>query len=210
MEGSLRTNNTILVLGAHPDDIEFAMGATLSKLKRNPKNYVYIVVFSSAMQIPENKHILNELRDSMKLYNIDYEILDFRTRMFIQDSPEIQDKIYNLKQCFHPSVVYSPSPNALHPDHAVIGKCVVSVFQETSILVYEDIRGNHHQLINYWHEVSSSDVKRKISSLKRYRSQFNRKYFNFDQIYHLISARGLQIGKKFAEGFENLRVIDPQ
>ena len=200
--------NRILILGAHPDDIEFAMGATLAKLARDPRNYIFAAVFSPALQLPENKNILNELRNSMKIYGIDYYIFDFRTRFFVIDSPEIQDRIFKLKQEFHPNIVYSPSPNALHPDHAVIGKAVSSVFQETSILVYEDIRGNHHQLINYWHEVTKADAEKKIKALKCYQSQFKRKYFNFDQIYHLISARGLQIGKKYAEGFENLRVID--
>ena len=200
----------ILILGAHPDDIEYGCGATLNKLIEQ-KNRIFIAVFSPAMQIPENKHILTELKNSMNVYGIqdkDYAVFDFRTRMFPITSPEIQDKVFQLKKQFAPDEVYCPSPNALHPDHATLGRCVASVFQETSIFAYEDVRGNHHQLINYWQELMKRDVEKKIKALKCYKSQFKRGYMNFDKIYHLISARGLQIGREYAEGFEVLRRIE--
>ena len=203
----LTDKQRILILGAHPDDIEFAMGATLSKLTKDAHNEIFVAVFSPAMQISQNKNILNELRDSMQIFRTKYDVYDFRTRMFVSDSPDIQDKVFKLKSTFRPHIVFSPSPNALHPDHATLGRCVNSVFQETSILVYEDVRGNHNQLINFWFKVSPGDAERKIKALKCYKSQFSRKYFNFDQIFSMMKGRGLQIGSEFAEGFEVLRFV---
>lgn len=201
--------NKILVLGAHPDDIEFAMGGTLSKLKREG-HQIFVAVFSPALQIDQNKHILTELHESMKVYGIkdkEYKVFDFRTRMFPTSSPEIQNEIFNLKKKFNPDIVFSPAENAMHPDHSTIGRCVNSVFQETSIYVYEDIRGNHKQMISHWEEISEEDLAKKIKALRCYRSQFSRHYYDFEKIKHMASARGLQIGKPFVEGFEHIRTI---
>lgn len=202
--------NKILILGAHPDDVEFAMGGTLSKLQRLG-NKIFIAVFSPALQLDQNKHILEELHQSMKHLGIqdkDYKVFDFRTRMFTIESPEIQNEVFNLKKKFNPDIVFSPSENALHPDHSVLGRCVSSVFQETSIYHYEDIRGNHKQMISVWEELKAVDVLRKINALKCYKSQFTRSYFDFNKIHHLISARGLQVGLRLVEGFEQVRTIN--
>lgn len=199
----------ILILSAHPDDSEFAMGGTISKLKRE-RHDLFFAIMSPALQIEQNKHILEELHQAMKVFGVNdshYKVFDFRTRMFPTSSPEIQNEIFNLKKNFNPEIVFSPSENALHPDHSVVGRCVNSVFQETSIYVYEDIRGNHKQLISHWEELTKADIEKKIESLKCYKSQFSRHYFNFDKIRNLASSRGLQIGLDFAEGFEQIRTI---
>lgn len=201
--------NRILLLGAHPDDLEFASGGTISKLKREGHE-LFVAVFSPSLQLEQNKHILEELHDSMKIFGIkdnQYKLFDFRTRYFTISSPEIQNEIFNLKKSFQPDIVFSPSEQAMHPDHSVVGRCVNSVFQETSIYVYEDVRGNHKQMITHWEELTKSDLEKKIQALKCYKSQFKRHYYNFNKIRNLASARGLQVGLDFVEGYEHVRSI---
>lgn len=201
--------NRILILGAHPDDIEFAMGGTLAKLKRE-KNQIFVAVFSPSLQLTQNKHILEELHNSMKIFGIrdnQYKLFDFRTRMFPVSSPEIQNEIFNLKKELRPEIVFCPAENAMHPDHSTVGRCVNSVFQETPIYSYEDVRGNHKQMITHWEEITKSDLEKKILALKCYKSQFKRHYYNFDKIRALASSRGLQIGLDLVEGFEHIRSI---
>lgn len=166
---------------------------------------------SPALQLEQNKHILEELHESMKVFGIkddQYKVYDFRTRYLPKDSPDVQNEIYLLKKKFNPNLVITSSPNALHPDHSTVGKSVMSVFQETSILAYEDVRGNHQQLITHWEEIGAVDLLRKLNALKSYKSQFKRDYFDFRKIENLVSARGLQVGLKFVEGFEHIRTVN--
>lgn len=196
-----------MILGAHPDDIEFAMGATLARLIREGE-HATIAIMSKSLHIEQNQHILDELTNSMDVLGVkDYEVHDFQTRSFEQQSTQIRNAIFKLKQEVQPSIVFCPSLNAMHPDHVTVGKSCKSIFQETSILAYEDIRGNHDVMINHWYALSETDVDTKIKALSCYQSQTNRTYFDMEQIRAVSMYRGLQVGVKYAEGFEALRVV---
>lgn len=200
---------TVLVLGAHPDDIEFAMGGTLARLKQEGKN-VTVAVMSKSLHIAQNADIMSELDQSMEVFGLEkdcYQVFDFDTRRFEQQSAEIRDAIFRLKQAVKPDTVFCTSPHALHPDHATLGRACKSVFQETSIYAYEDIRGNHDMMINYWYRLTEAHIKTKIEALSCYRSQNSRTYFDMEQIRAVAMARGIQVGARYAEGFEALRVV---
>jgi hypothetical protein len=55
--------------------------------------------------------------------------------------------------------------------------------------------------------LSEKDLQIKIDALKSYNSQSHRPYANADFIKSLASVRGVQIGQKFAEVFEVIRLI---
>ena len=58
----------ILIVGAHPDDIEFGLGATLNQIKDEE---IKIVVFSTTTNLNGEK-IIKELNNSMRIHDLYY------------------------------------------------------------------------------------------------------------------------------------------
>ena len=50
-------------------------------------------------------------------------------------------------------------------------------------------------------------IKKKYDSLKEYKSQKYRNYMSKDFIYSLAKTRGVQVGVKYAECFEVIRMV---
>jgi len=196
----------ILICSAHCDDLEFAAGATVKKYLDNGLE-IQAAIMSDASTIPGNENIQNELNASMKAFDIPYNTYRFETMWFHKYYQEIRDQIFKLKQEFKPDTVICPSINATHPDHKIVGEACRSIFLEQSVLHFEDVRGNHNQLINYWESITEDQLSFKLQVLGNYTSQFKRKYFDFKGIEALALSRGLQIGVKLAEGFEVGRII---
>lgn len=199
----------ILVVGAHVDDIEFAMGATLSRFLRHGHD-VHVLACSDAMDQEPNKgfDLRDEFAKSMAVYGVTNATLGhFQTNYFYRDYQEIRDAIYKEKIGFEPEAVFCTSPKSAHPDHQYVGNACLSIFQECSVICMEDVRGGQMQLINKWIKVTPEDIEKKITSLKCYKSQEKRIYMNHEKIKSMSSYRGLQIAEQYAEAFEILKEI---
>lgn len=196
----------ILIVSAHPDDIEFNMGATLCQL-RNPDNKIMIDIMSSSETIDGNSEIRKETELVAKLYNLSYNIHDFETMELTRDFQKIRNLIYKIKLKFKPDVIFCTSPVSIHPDHKIVGEACESIFLEQTVYAMEDIRGNQKQLINKWNPITEFDLVIKRKALDLYKSQHKRAYHDFVQIEGLARARGMQVGVEYAEGFEVMREV---
>ena len=107
----------ILIVTAHPDDLEFSMGGTLARLIKE-KHEFKIHVFSDSADVKGNDGIAGEVFDSIKgVYGLGCNIHKYPTMHFREHYQDIRDAIFKIKQDFQPDIVYCKSPNALHPDH---------------------------------------------------------------------------------------------
>ena len=214
----------ILFVVSHPDDLEFSCGGLLAKLVEKQKcdDYVWglqepcadppdeikIHVFSDSADIEGNDGILEELSKSIHgVYGLVCNVHKYPTMHFREHYQAIRDDIFRIKQEFHPDVVYCKSPNAIHPDHQVIGEACESIFLETTIYAMEGIRDGYNQRINKWVSISAADLETKILAIMQYKSQERRSYSDADLIRAWARFRGGQVGKQYAEAFEILREI---
>lgn len=197
----------ILIVTAHPDDAELSMGGTMSRLKREG-NDIRIHVFSASLTIEGNEGIKEEVVASIRgIYGLDLTVHDYPTMHFNEHYQDIRDTIFKIKQDFNPHVVYTKSPNALHPDHRIIGEAVESIFLESTIYAVEGLRDFHNQKINKWFGISDKDLSHKLQSLKMYKTQSGKYYFDETYIKSLATIRGAQSGFQYAEGFEVIREV---
>jgi N-acetylglucosamine malate deacetylase 1 len=197
----------ILIVSSHPDDIEFAMGATLNRLTKG-SDYIEVHIFSQSEDIHGNEGIQEECNNSIHgIYKLDLHIHKYPTMHFSEHQQAIRDDIFKIKQEMHPDVVYCKSPNAIHPDHRLIGQACESIFLEQTIYAMEGVRDGHNQMINKWVEVSEDDLNVKIDAIACYKSQHRRGYSNAKTIEAWARFRGNQVGLQLAEGFEVLREI---
>ena len=106
-----------------------------------------------------------------------------------------------------PDLVLIPSLNDIHQDHVTVAQEGVRAFKGTTILGYELIWNNLKFDSALFVELDKKYIKKKCESLKEYKSQASKNYMSEDFIFSLAKIRGAQIGVKYAESFEVIRMV---
>ena len=203
----------VLILSPHTDDGEFGCGATITKLIEDGSE-VYYAAFSACEQsvLPEfPKDILTkEVKAATQILGIKPEnliLFKYDVRTFNYHRQAILDDIIKLKNEIQPDLVFTPSVNDIHQDHATISNEAVRAFKFTSILCYELPWNNFNFTTTCFFKLNENHVSNKVNALKEYKSQAHRSYADEDFIRSLTRIRGVQIGAQYAEVFEMVRWI---
>ena len=203
----------VLILSPHTDDGEFGCGATITKLIEDGSE-VYYAAFSACEQsvLPEfPKDILTkEVKAATQILGIKPEnliLFKYDVRTFNYHRQAILDDIIKLKNEIQPDLVFTPSVNDIHQDHATISNEAVRAFKFTSILCYELPWNNFNFTTTCFFKLTEHHVRNKVNALKEYKSQAHRSYADEDFIRSLARIRGVQIGAQYAEVFEMVRWI---
>ncbi len=124
----------VLVFGAHPDDAEFGMGASMVKLVRNGVSVAVCVLTrgeAGTFGTPEQRE--KEMRNAAARLGGSLDILDFQDcRIF--DSFETRVALAGIIRKHRPRVVFAPyhtnpashNDGGAHPDHVATGLIVRS------------------------------------------------------------------------------------
>ena len=211
----------IIVFAPHADDAEIAMGGTISKLSKNNKvTIVTAIIPNENVRGKKNQYMVNnrlkEQKKSAKILGANLVVLNINQyefgyhRKFIQ----IIDKlIFNLK----PDIVFSCWEHDTHQDHQALSKIVYSALRKNdiSLYLYEAMLpgGINSNVFNPTLFIDiSKQIKKKIASLKQYKSVFKNKNNTYSRYYDSIIARakfrGGCIGVEYAEAFQVIKQIN--
>lgn len=204
--------NNVLVLAPHPDDGEFGCGGSISKLIKNNVK-VHYVAFSYCEksilpQYPSNI-LISEVEEATEVLGVQKEnlhIYNFDVRTFNYNRQKILDKLINIRGMINPDLVFIPSINDVHQDHSTIANEALRAFKFTNILSYEMPWNNFQFSTTCFITLDQNDLNKKIQSIKKYKSQKHRTYSDENFIRSMASVRGVQIGEKYAEVFEVVRL----
>lgn len=211
LENSLKK---ILVLAPHTDDGEFGCGATISKLVKQGVEVFYIAFSSCEKSVPDgfpSDILKSEVKAATKKLGIkegNLFVLDYDVRTFSSYRQEILDDLIKFRIKINPDLVFIPSLNDIHQDHATIAIEAVRAFKFKSILSYELPWNNFTFNNTYFSLLSIDDIKAKVEALAEYKSQGHRPYASEEYIKALGKTRGIQIGQEFAEVFEVVRLVN--
>jgi N-acetylglucosamine malate deacetylase 1 len=203
----------ILVLAPHTDDGEFGCGATMSRLLNLGASVTYVAFSSAEESVPEgmDKDILKrEVRAATIILGLSEDgliLYNFPVRHFPQHRQEILENMVKLNQEIKPDLVLLPSPNDTHQDHATIAAEGFRAFKKTTMLGYEVPWNNLSFNTTGFVKISEGDLEQKILALECYKSQKGRSYANEQFIRSLAITRGTQVGTKYAEVFEVIRLV---
>jgi N-acetylglucosamine malate deacetylase 1 len=150
----------ILVFGAHPDDAEFGMGASMVKFARAGSSIAVCVLtrgeagtFGTAEQREE------EMKAAARKLGGEIEILGFRDCQ-IFDSYEARVQLAQAVRKFRPRIIFAPyhtnhsshKDGAAHPDHTATGTIVRSAARYARFSGLKDVQGepwNAEHLLYY-------------------------------------------------------------
>jgi len=208
-----RKNNRILVLGPHTDDGEFGCGGAIAKFVEEEAEVFYATFSCAEESVPKGlpKDILEtEVKKASAVLGIKPDnllIYRYPVRKFAQYRQEILDDLVKLNKDLKPDMVFMPSTYDLHQDHFTVANEGVRAFKFTTMLGYEMPWNNISFTHNAFIELEDRHIEKKLESVKCYRSQTGKKYSDPEFIKGQARTRGVQVGVKYAEGFNVKRWI---
>lgn len=220
----------VLAFGAHPDDVEIAMGGTLLSLKaRGAKVVVCHLTDGEPTPYGNRKTRLKEAEEAARALRLeDWLVLPLKNRE-LQDTLPARRKVAEVIRKYRPAMIFAPYWVDAHPDHW--GGCaLVEAARFWAKLVKTDMKGEpwyppklYYHLCSHLRPniqpsfiVDTSDFhERKISAVQCYESQFVKKPGSRALDFINVSNRywGSMIGTRTGEPFfskENLGVKDPR
>ncbi len=208
----------IMAIGAHLDDIEIACGGTLAKAVGSGHIVKVLIMSKSGYTNKEGRlqrsdeTAVQEGLNALHVLGIeDIEILDFETK----DIPFRSDVVTAIDlrmAAFDPDIIFTHHPFDTHQAHEGVSKAsIAAARRKNTVFFYEPITPSGRSYIAFKPSMYvdiESTLDRKIESLKCHTSEYN-KFGAEDWIEGVrcrCGFRGYEIGKKYAEAFETLRI----
>jgi LmbE family N-acetylglucosaminyl deacetylase len=199
----------VCFIGAHPDDIELGCGALIAHIVKQTD--VLCVTLSDNRKNPDLVHVADEHFRSMSILGVPEKnviVADFETRRFPQARQEILEYLIKLKQSYKPEIVFVHTKADMHQDHATVTEEAQRAFRGgTTLLGFDVIRSSNGFFPTFLVEVSEEDVELKVKALAEYKTYASRYYFNAEITRSTLIRNGALAERRFAEGFDILRVI---
>ncbi|MFH1656597.1 MAG: PIG-L deacetylase family protein [Candidatus Nealsonbacteria bacterium] len=202
----------ILVLGAHPDDVELGCGGAIAKLIEEGQEVFYIVFSKCEKSIPEGfpKNILEEevkkAAGKLGIKKENIKVLSYPVRDFPQYRQDILEDLVKLRKEINPDIIFLPSSYDFHQDHITIYEEGLRAFNQRTILGYELPWTNRFFGYSAFMALDEKYLEIKIEAIKNYASQSKRKYMNSEFIKGWANMRGMQSNTKYAEAFETIQL----
>ena len=234
---SLR-NKKILVVVAHPDDELLGLGATMHKLINKYSCEIRAVILGEGITSRSDKRDPEKWQNELEIHRnniesarkaIGYEsvgIYDFPDNRF--DTVALLDIIKTVekeKEKFDPEVIFTHHRGDVNIDHqrtfdAVLTACrPLEAEKVKTIISFETPSGTEwiaptdharHFIPNLFIEVSEEEIQAKIKGMESYEFE-KRKYPHprSPEALRIQAQRwGVVVGKKYAEAFLVIRVIN--
>ena len=205
--GGLRS---VLLLGAHSDDIEIGCGGTVLRLlAESPETGVHWIVFSAgAERAREAESSAARFLATARTRNV--EIHQFRDGFFPSEQARIKTYFEEMKAKLDPDLIFTHYRNDLHQDHRVIAELTWNTFRHHTILEYEVPKwdgdmGNPNVYVPLARDVADQKVNILVES---FASQAGKHWFDEETFNGLMRLRAMECNadSRRAEAFYGRKV----
>ena len=195
----------ILAIAPHTDDIELGCGATLHKYK--DEYQIDALSITSAQPLATGDPV-QEFYNAMDIIGANAWFLDYECRVLNERRQDLLNYFWQLQQKNKYDIVFCPSSYDHHQDHQVVYAEAFRAFKHSTILGYELPWNNRIFRTDVFISVEQQDIDAKIKMLDCYETQLERAFMCKEYVQDIARTRALQVGKKYVESFEAIRVID--
>jgi len=203
--------NKILILSPHTDDGEFGCGGSIAKFVKQGAEVHYAAFSIAEDSVPEpfpRDILATEVEKATSVLGVtELHLSTYPVRRLAHYRQEILEKLVRLNKEIDPDLVFMPSLNDIHQDHATIAAEGLRAFKKKTILCYELPWNNLIFSNTCFIRFSDEELDKKMAAMNCYESQKWRVYAWGDFIRSLAVTRGTQIGGGLAEVFEILRLV---
>lgn len=202
-----------LVLAPHTDDGELGAGGTIARLVEAGCEVHYAAFSIAEESVPAHlpRDILDtEVRAATRCLGISPEhlhVFRFKVRKFSYARQELLEELVRMRNAFHFDLVLMPNLHDIHQDHETVAREGLRAFKNVTVLGYELICNSLQFSSCAFVTFEEKHLAQKIEALKAYQSQGGRTYMSAEFVRSLATARGVQIGARYAEAFEVVRWV---
>jgi LmbE family N-acetylglucosaminyl deacetylase len=217
----------ILVVVAHPDDEILGVGGTILKHVKNGDKVSILILSDGETSRGDKADIVKRQKQAEKVkksLGVKELILKsmpdnkFDSVPLLEIVKKVEEVVYKIK----PETIYTHNPNDLNIDHRLTCEAVLTScrpqpnFFVKNILVFETLSSTEWQIKDSQHFFCptqyvdiSKFINKKIEVLKVYKNEL-RQYphpRSIEGVSVLAKFRGMEVGLKYAEAFQIIRVI---
>jgi LmbE family N-acetylglucosaminyl deacetylase len=211
------TGKNILAIGAHADDVEIGCGGTVARHVKNGDTVILLVMAESSYTyydgtvLRTREEVELEEKNAAKVLGAKPINLGFKSK-FVPYSGETVEAINEVIDKHNIDIIYTHWYHDTHQDHRRTTQSVLSAGRFVKdILMYEpeypagrSYSGFHSQ---YYVDITTT-FEIKMEALKRHESQIKKYGADFlEAVEARARHRGYEIGNKYAECFEVLRLL---
>jgi LmbE family N-acetylglucosaminyl deacetylase len=201
--------HTVLAIGAHPDDLELAVGGTLARLARSGARVVMAVV-----SIPAD---FETRRDEAQRAA---EILGCELRFLVEERCKRIDDIKNyelvgmldrLVRSLEPAAVITHSASEFHGDHLAVHNACLSTQRLKPFDFFHFNPTMTRAVPVAFHPRAYVDVSEtidaKMQAIEAHASQFGSRGLDTEMFRDIARLNGRMVGVKYAEGLDVGRML---
>lgn len=185
---------TILLLGAHCDDIEIGCGATVLQLveKFPDAHFKWIVFSSSPARAQEAAKSANQFLANA--HSKDVLIHDFRNAYFPYIGAQLKDYFELLKGQLHPDLILTHHLDDRHQDHRTLAELTWNTFRDHLILEYEIPKYDGGlDSPNLFIKVTQAHAKEKTATIMDcFLTEATKSWFTSETFYAILRLRGIE------------------
>jgi len=193
--------DSILFVGAHPDDIEIGCGATMLRIRsESPLTTVHTLVMSVRQEREREAHAGAEtfVGDTDQLTTH-----DFRDGFLPWSGGAVKESFASAVEAIQPGLVFVHNRGDAHQDHRLLGELAIQVARSATILEYEIPKyDGDFGRPNLYVPAKEADVDAKIQGLRSaFPSQATKDWFDDETFRGLMRLRGVECRSRYAEAF---------
>jgi LmbE family N-acetylglucosaminyl deacetylase len=191
---------SLLVVGAHPDDIEIGAGGTLLSLADHRPQVRYVVLTGSVERHEEARNAASAFLPGV---DPDVALFDLPEGRLPVAWGQVKEILEAVARSGSPDVIFAPSPHDAHQDHRTIGEIVPTVFRDQVLFGYEIPKwdGDLDRPSVYF-PLSAHVARHKVELLRKcFPSQRDRDWWDDEVFLGMARLRGMECRAPYAEAF---------
>ncbi len=201
--------DSMMLLGAHCDDIAIGAGGALLELCRShPGVRVTALVLTGGGSLREE-----EERTALAAFcpsaQLEVAVLDLPDGRLPSRWERIEHVLEDLRGRSDPDLIFAPSPHDEHQDRKLLAQLVPTAFRDHLTFGYEILKWDSDLAQpQVFLPLAEPVFKEKIDKLlEHYGSQRDRSWFDPETFAGLARVRGVQCHARFAEAFHVAKLM---
>ncbi len=203
-----RTPRRVLAVGAHPDDVELACGATIAKFA-DAGHEVHVLVMSAGRRGgTAHTRRLEAGAGARFMGAVDCQVLDMPDTELAEHGNEMVTAIEKAVHRINPDLILTHSSHDQHQDHQAVHNAALRACRgHSSILCFESPSATRDFNPSVFVDVADH-LDTKVHAVGLHQDQAAKAYMKPARLRATAGFRGAQARREFAEGFEPVRWLD--
>ncbi|MDP2689733.1 MAG: PIG-L deacetylase family protein, partial [Deltaproteobacteria bacterium] len=201
------TNFVVLVVGAHPDDIELGCGGYIMKVKDGGGSVYGLTMTRGEKGAEDAKMREAELGRSARFMELDgFWQMDFPDTRLDTVVSEMKDSIEEKINETGATMVLTHTDIDIHADHRAVFESTKVAGRRISIMSYEDVSTPGEFMPNYYADITDY-IEDKMKLVSLHKTQGGKTYMAPEAVKGRAAHRGLQANVQYAEAFKVYKLL---